>query len=89
MASAFRNALASNRTGRQHYERHVVRKTPEPPDAASVYERAVRTGMGTWYGRGKGGWYRFFSDNVGGAHFSAIIDEARVPIEARRAAGGL
>jgi RHS repeat-associated protein len=54
-------------------------KTPEPSDAASVYQNASRGGMGTWYGRGQGGWYRYFSDNAGGAHFSGIVPESQVP----------
>jgi RHS repeat-associated protein len=60
------------------------RKTPEPPDAASVYGSAGRANMYTWYGRGKGGWYRYFSDNSGGAHFSGIVPEAEVPTGVRR-----
>jgi len=55
------------------------RKTPEPPDAATVYLTAIRADMGTWFGRGEAGWYRYSSDNAGGAHFSGIVPTARVP----------
>jgi RHS repeat-associated protein len=55
------------------------RKTPEPSDAASVYQDAKPADIGTWYGRGIGGWYRYFSDNAGGVHFSGIVPESRVP----------
>jgi RHS repeat-associated protein len=55
------------------------KKTPEPADARAVYGGAARADMGTWYGRGEGGWYRYFSDNAGGAHFSGIVPEAQVP----------
>ncbi|WP_077002787.1 RHS repeat-associated core domain-containing protein [Variovorax sp. KK3] len=55
------------------------RKTPEPADAASAYQNASRGDMGTWYVRGQGGWYRYFSDNAGGAHFSGTVSEAQVP----------
>jgi len=64
------------------------RKTPEPADAALVYEAAVRAeNMGTWYGRGQKGWYQYFSDNAGGAHFSGIVRETDVPAHVRRALG--
>ena len=47
------------------------RKSVEPADAKAVYEKAKRTGMGTWWGRAtKGLYYRFFSDNAGTVHFS-------------------
>jgi RHS repeat-associated protein len=49
------------------------RKTPEPADAASVYGNAVRGGMGTWYGQGQGGLYRYFSDGAGTVHFSGTM----------------
>lgn len=67
-------------------------KTPEPADAASVYQRAMRTDARTWYGRGANGEiYRFQSDNAGGAHFNGMTgDEGglrpeSIPIEIRRA----
>ena len=60
------------------------RKTPEPPDARAVYQNAIRTDFGTWFGLGAEGWYRFSGDNAGGAHFSGIIDDNRVPVEVRR-----
>ncbi len=60
------------------------RKTPEPADAASVFSSASRANMGTWYGRGEGGWYRYFSDNAGGAHFSGIVPESQVPNAIRK-----
>ncbi len=56
------------------------RKTPEPTDAARVYENSVRADMGTWYGRGANGKiYRYFSDNAGGTHFSGIVPKSQVP----------
>ncbi len=55
------------------------RKTPEPSDAASVYGNATRAGMGTGYGRGEQGWYRYFSDNSGGVHFSGLVPPSEVP----------
>ena len=64
------------------------RKTPEPADAATVYDRAVRANMKTWYGLGKDGQiYRYFSDNVGHAHFSGIVSPANVPKSVRQALG--
>ncbi len=54
-------------------------KTPEPPDAASAYGSARRYGNSwTWYAKGEGGWYRYFSDNAGGAHFSGIETDVSV-----------
>jgi len=56
------------------------RKTPEPADAASVYQSSVRGGMGTWYGKGANGQiYRYFSDNAGGVHFSGAVPKSQVP----------
>jgi hypothetical protein len=56
------------------------RKTPEPFDAASVYQGAVRADMRTWYGLGAdGSIYRYFYDNAGGVHFSGTISPADVP----------
>ncbi|MDE1150346.1 MAG: RHS repeat-associated core domain-containing protein [Azospirillaceae bacterium] len=55
------------------------RKSPEPFDAAQVYAGSVRGGMGTWYSQGEKGYYRYFSDNAGGVHFSGILPEAEVP----------
>jgi RHS repeat-associated protein len=50
------------------------RKTPEPSDAAAVYQNAVRGDMKTWYGRGSdGSIYRYFYDNAGGVHFSGTV----------------
>ncbi|MCG8421416.1 MAG: HINT domain-containing protein, partial [Proteobacteria bacterium] len=60
-------------------------RTPEPPDAADIYQTAQRGGMGTWFAKGEGGWYRYFGDNAGTAHFSGIVDEKLVPINIRRA----
>jgi hypothetical protein len=74
----------SNPAHDPHSPHFNPKKTPEPADAASVYQNASRADMGTWYGRGKDGWYRYFSDNVGGAHFSGIVEESKVPISIRR-----
>jgi len=54
-------------------------KTPLPHDAEAVYGQAIRANMHTWYRRGELGWYRFFDNNVGQAHFSGIIPESRMP----------
>ncbi len=59
-------------------------RTPEPPDAAAIYQTAQRAGFGEWFGKGTGGWYRYFSDNAGGSHFSGIVQEHLVPIHIRR-----
>jgi hypothetical protein len=64
------------------------RKTPEPPDAANVYQNSVRADIGTWYGRSADGkFYRYFSDNAGGAHFSGIVPKSRVPREVLKELG--
>ncbi|MBP2655796.1 MAG: hypothetical protein H6Q73_3365 [Firmicutes bacterium] len=64
------------------------RKTPEPTDAASVYQISVRADMGTWYGQGADGQiYRYFSDNAGGAHFSGIVSKEQVPADILRQLG--
>ena len=64
------------------------RKTPEPPDAAQVYETAVRANMYTWYGIGADGQiYRFFADNAGNVHFSGIVNKADVPNEVLKLLG--
>lgn len=55
------------------------RKTPEPTDAATLYQDSTRAGFGTWYARGDQGWYRYFADNAGGVHFSGIVRESEVP----------
>jgi hypothetical protein len=69
-----------------HGTQYNINKTPEPTDAQSVYESgAVRGGMGTWYGRGQGGYYRYFSDNAGAVHFSGTVPEAKVPNEVMKA----
>ena len=55
-------------------------KTPNPPDALEVYFRSHRgRDVATWYGRGERGRYRYFSDNAGTAHFSAIVERRDVP----------
>jgi RHS repeat-associated protein len=69
---------------------HGSFRTPEPADAADVYQTAVRGhngvgGTGTWWGRGASGWYRYFSDNAGTVHFSGIMMDDDVPIGIRRA----
>jgi RHS repeat-associated protein len=66
-----------------------VQKTPEPADAPSTYLRAARADMGTWYGPGQRGWYRFSSDNVDRVHFSGTIENAHVPVDIRRRFGGV
>jgi len=56
------------------------RKTPEPSDAAQIYNNAVRADMKTWYGLNKDGdIYRFFSDNAGEVHFSGKVSPQLVP----------
>ncbi|WP_162251676.1 RHS repeat domain-containing protein [Caulobacter sp. Root1472] len=54
-------------------------KTPEPLDANFAYmQNGVRAGMGTWVARGIGGYYRYFSDNAGGVHFSGTLNSNAV-----------
>ncbi len=54
-------------------------KTPEPSDAASVYQNSVRGGMGEWYGVNESGdIYQFFYDNAGGTHFAGIISKEKL-----------
>jgi hypothetical protein len=68
--------------------RYNPRKTPEPPDAATVYQNSVRANMGTWYGRGSNGEiYRYFTDNAGGVHFSGIVPKSQVPKEVLKQLG--
>jgi RHS repeat-associated protein len=58
------------------------RKTPEPPDAANIYNSGstVRGDMGVWWGKNSQGQiYRFSSDNNRSVHFSGIIKSAEVP----------
>jgi RHS repeat-associated protein len=56
------------------------RKTPEPPDAAGLFQTSVRADMGTWYARGPNNQiYRYFSDNAGGVHFSGVVPNSQVP----------
>ena len=71
-------------------------KTIEPADSGQVYEQAVQGKDGHWYGKGANGEiYRYFSDNVGGAHFSGMsggsngIPLNRIPVEIRRILGRL
>jgi hypothetical protein len=64
------------------------RKTPEPADAAGVYQNSVRAGMGTWYGVNRQGQvYQFFSDNAGGVHFAGIVPRSKVPKEVLKQLG--
>jgi hypothetical protein len=58
------------------------RKSPLPFDAEEVYQTAVRGGFGEWYGKGVGGYYRYSSDNVGHEHFSGVLPESDVPLDA-------
>jgi filamentous hemagglutinin len=63
-------------------------KTPEPADALSAYEDgAIRGGMGTWYAKGEGGYYRYFSDNAGTVHFSGTVPVSKVPNEVLKLLG--
>jgi hypothetical protein len=69
------------------------KKTPEPPDATSVYAKAI-DGKGNYYGIGRNGEiYRFSSDNAGGFHFSGMtggkewIRMEDIPIAVRRLLG--
>jgi hypothetical protein len=69
-------------------------KTPEPSDAASVYERSILGSDGKWYGQNsKGDIYRYHSDNAGTFHFSGStggpkpVPKEHIPIDVRRALG--
>lgn len=65
-------------------------KTPEPDDAPDVYDKAVpdpNSPDRKWWGQNSNGdWYRFSSDNAGGAHFSGSYpaNSDQVPIQLRR-----
>jgi hypothetical protein len=70
------------------------RKTPEPPDAQGVYDKAIRDTKGRYWGQGANGEiYRFSSDNAGGYHFSGMtggsngIRLSDIPIDIRRLFG--
>ena len=63
------------------------RKTPEPPDAASVYSNATRTDWHVYWGRGTQGLYRYFYDPATGtSHFSGGFkpNHRDVPSQMRR-----
>jgi hypothetical protein len=71
-------------------------KTPEPGDAAQVYQAAVQADKKTFYGlsQATGEIYRFFTDNAGTAHFSGAtgpggIRLESIPITIRRLLGRL
>ncbi|UVH55055.1 hemagglutinin repeat-containing protein [Variovorax paradoxus] len=56
------------------------KKTPEPNDAQAAYQsNSIRAGMGTWYAKGEGGYYQYFSDNAGTVHFAGTVPESKVP----------
>ncbi len=55
-------------------------KTPEPPDAATAYQRALRgDNSQTFYAKGEQGWYQYHSDNTGSVHFAGTVPESSVP----------
>jgi hypothetical protein len=77
-----------------------ARKTPEPPDAESVYRMAIAGPWNpekgnTWYGAGQNGEiYRFSPANDGTAHFSGMtgpggLRTEDIPIDVRRLLGKL
>jgi hypothetical protein len=70
-----------------HSPLYNPKKSPEPLDAAAVYESAMPASIGTWYGHGSEGWYQFFYDNVSVVHFSGIVPEGEVPKQIRKAFG--
>ena len=43
--------------------------------------------MGTWYAKGEGGYYRYFSDNAGTVHFSGTVPASKVPNEVLKLLG--
>jgi RHS repeat-associated protein len=55
--------------------------SPEPCDSEQAYQNAKLGSIGTWWGKGRDGWYRFSSDNAGGAHYSGTFsnNDPRVP----------
>jgi hypothetical protein len=57
------------------------RKDKEPADAESVYQEGwlVRQNLGTWWGRGELGYYRYFFGNDGTVHFTGIFPRNKVP----------
>jgi len=55
-------------------------KSPEPADAADVYNKGgVRGDMHTWYGKGQDGYYQYYDDNAGGVHFAGVVPASKVP----------
>lgn len=61
-------------------------KTPEPPDAQSVYNRSLLGGIGTWYGRSSNGvYYQFYFDRSGVVHFAGTVREEKIPLETLKA----
>ena len=64
------------------------KKTPEPTDAAQVYENAVLGKIGTWYGKNSNGQlYQYFSDGTGGVHFAGTVTKEKVPNEVLKQLG--
>lgn len=51
-----------------------------PEDAGSAYARAEQSSLGTWWAKGQQGWYRYFSDNAGAAHYSGAFPQNAVPV---------
>ncbi len=69
-------------------------KTPEPIDAQSVYENALRGNDHTWFGVGEKGVYQFFSNGAnygdGTVHFAGILNSSEIqdiPVWIRRELG--
>jgi hypothetical protein len=88
VAGRVRPPYRANPAHDPRWSRFNPRKTPEPADAAQVYQSAVRADMGIWYGRGADGRiYRYFADNAGGVHFSGIVRPASVPAHVRKQLG--
>jgi hypothetical protein len=55
-----------------------------PPDAEEAYGQAEQSPIGTWWAKGQQGWYRYFPDNTGSAHYSGTIFWGDVPVWIRR-----
>ncbi len=80
VASRIRPPYQSNPAHNPNSPLYNPKKSPEPSDACDVYETSIRSGMGTWYGKGQNGdIYRFFSDNAGTAHYSGTLPQSSVP----------
>jgi RHS repeat-associated protein len=75
-----RPSYISNPAHNSRSSSYNPRKTPEPTDAATVYQSSVRVGMGKWYGKNsRGEYYQYYSTGDGTAHFAGTVPKSKVP----------